>query len=351
MTGAVYARTPRLKLGLIEFNFPNWADDANLNTKIIDAAMQTLGITISGPWTNNTAYTIGELVVDPQQGTLWRAQETHTSSLTGTMADERLAFPMRWIATTALTHIRGEWMPDTMYYQNDIVHHGTRWGVVTTQYISSDTFEQDTNDGNIVVFSDSNVTALIADTPPTGALHGHLWWESDTANLFVRYNDGDSQQWVQISGPQGTQGAKGDTGATGAQGLPGPVGPVGPPFLRWACGDEVSPMSVGTGKVTDRMPYDYEVTEVRASLNVAQTAGAVFTVDMQWWNPIGGVWASVFSTLLTFDNGELTTKTATIAAVLSKTTFFEDDMFRFDVTQIGDSTAKGLKVTLFGHQL
>jgi Chaperone of endosialidase len=40
-------------------------------------------------------------------------------------------------------------------------------------------------------------TVFYADTPPTGAPDGTLWWESDTGTLYLRYNDGDSSQWVQ----------------------------------------------------------------------------------------------------------------------------------------------------------
>jgi hypothetical protein len=39
-------------------------------------------------------------------------------------------------------------------------------------------------------------TAYIQDTPPAGAADNTLWWESDTGQLYVRYNDGDSTQWV-----------------------------------------------------------------------------------------------------------------------------------------------------------
>jgi hypothetical protein len=30
---------------------------------------------------------------------------------------------------------------------------------------------------------------------------GDLWWESDTGNLYVYYDDGSTQQWVQVNGP------------------------------------------------------------------------------------------------------------------------------------------------------
>jgi hypothetical protein len=48
---------------------------------------------------------------------------------------------------------------------------------------------------------DANVVggALIADTAPAAGKVGNLWWESDTGNLFLRYDDSSSTQWVQVN--------------------------------------------------------------------------------------------------------------------------------------------------------
>jgi hypothetical protein len=38
-----------------------------------------------------------------------------------------------------------------------------------------------------------------SDTPPPGPLvNGQLWWKSSTGQFFVWYDDGNSQQWVQV---------------------------------------------------------------------------------------------------------------------------------------------------------
>lgn len=39
---------------------------------------------------------------------------------------------------------------------------------------------------------------IIADTPPT-ADPGTMFWESDTGALYIRYNDGNTTQWVQVN--------------------------------------------------------------------------------------------------------------------------------------------------------
>ena len=39
--------------------------------------------------------------------------------------------------------------------------------------------------------------AIIADAAPGSPQPGQLWWESDTGNTYIWYNDGDSSQWIQ----------------------------------------------------------------------------------------------------------------------------------------------------------
>lgn len=42
----------------------------------------------------------------------------------------------------------------------------------------------------------------IGDEPPIGLLDsGKLWWNSADGRLYVRYDDGDSSQWVEASPP------------------------------------------------------------------------------------------------------------------------------------------------------
>jgi hypothetical protein len=39
----------------------------------------------------------------------------------------------------------------------------------------------------------------VGDAPPAGVPDNSLWWESDSGVLYVRYNDGDSSQWVAVT--------------------------------------------------------------------------------------------------------------------------------------------------------
>jgi hypothetical protein len=84
------------------------------------------------------------------------------------------------------------------------------------------------------------------------------------------------------------------------------------------------------------------VTEVRASLTTAQASGSIFTVDI---NESG---TTIISTKLTIDNTEKTSTTAATAAVISDASLADDAEMTVDIVQIGDGTAKGLKIWLIG---
>lgn len=111
-----------------------------------------------------------------------------------------------------------------------------------------------------------------------------------------------------------------------------------------AASDESTSLTSGAAKVTFRMPYAFALTEVRASLTTAQTSGSVFTVDINE----GGT--SILSTKLTIDNGEKTSTTAAGAPLLVDTTLADDAEITIDIDQVGDGTAKGLKVVLIGRR-
>lgn len=124
--------------------------------------------------------------------------------------------------------------------------------------------------------------------------------------------------------------------------LAAPAASAADQCIAVACSDEATALTAGTGKVTFRMPYAMTLTAVRASLTTAQTSGSVFTVDV---NEAG---TSILSTKLTIDNTEKTSTTAAAAPVISDTALADDAEITVDIDQIGDGTAKGLKVYLIG---
>ena len=115
----------------------------------------------------------------------------------------------------------------------------------------------------------------------------------------------------------------------------------GPCDIQLAASDETTALTAGTGKVTFRMPYAMTLTAVRVSLTTAQSTGSTFTVDVMQ----GG--ASVLGTKATIANTSKTSVGGT-PATITTSALTDDAEMRIDVTQIGDGTAKGLKVTLIG---
>jgi hypothetical protein len=116
-------------------------------------------------------------------------------------------------------------------------------------------------------------------------------------------------------------------------------------YANWertvAASDETTALTTGT-KVAFRMPRAITLTAVRASLSTAQASGSIFTVDIKKNG------TTVLSTLLTIDNTEKTSVTAATSAVISVSSLADDDEITIVITQVGDGTAAGLKVTLYG---
>jgi hypothetical protein len=121
-------------------------------------------------------------------------------------------------------------------------------------------------------------------------------------------------------------------------------GNIATPFeLVVAASDETTALTTGTAKITFRMPRAVTLTSVRASLTTAQASGSIFTIDI---NESG---TSILSTKLTIDNTEKTSTTAATPPVISDLNLADDSEITIDIDQIGNGTAKGLKVYLIGN--
>jgi len=108
-----------------------------------------------------------------------------------------------------------------------------------------------------------------------------------------------------------------------------------------ACSNEDANLTVGTAKVTFRMPYAATLTAVKASVTTAPT-GSNLIIDINE----GGT--TVFSTLLSIDATELTSTTAATPAVISDSSLADDAEITIDIDQIGSTVAgAGLKVYLY----
>ena len=114
--------------------------------------------------------------------------------------------------------------------------------------------------------------------------------------------------------------------------------------LTVAVGDETTPLTTGTAKVTFRMPYALELLEARASVTTAPT-GSTLQTDV---NEAG---VSIFGTPITIDAGEKTSVTAATPPVISDTSLADDAEITIDIDQVGSTIAgTGLKVSLIGYR-
>ena len=103
--------------------------------------------------------------------------------------------------------------------------------------------------------------------------------------------------------------------------------------------DEDTVLTTGI-KLTIRFPFDTVLTDVRASISTAQTSGSILTFDV---NKSNG--STILNPKITIDNGEKTSVTAAILPGIETTTFASDAFVTIDIEQVGDGTAKGLRIT------
>lgn len=134
------------------------------------------------------------------------------------------------------------------------------------------------------------------------------------------------------AGPGGVHGQAPSSGGGGSSVAAIPI----------ACSDETTALTAGAAKVTFRMPFAMTLSAVRASLTTAQTSGSLMTVNIK----ANG--ATILSTKITLDNTEKSSTTAATPPVISTATLADDAEITVDVDQVGDGTAKGLKVYLIG---
>lgn len=111
-----------------------------------------------------------------------------------------------------------------------------------------------------------------------------------------------------------------------------------------ACSDETTALTIGTAKLTFRMPFAFELSAVVVTVTTAPT-GATLIVDINE----GGT--SIFSTRPTIDAGEFTTADADVPAVISDAALASGAAITVDIDQVGSVVAgAGLKVWLIGRR-
>lgn len=66
------------------------------------------------------------------------------------------------------------------------------------------------DEGGAVVIP--NVSVTMADTPPTAPVVGDFFWDTTEGQLYISFDDGDSQQWVVVVNQVGPTGPPGPSG-------------------------------------------------------------------------------------------------------------------------------------------
>ena len=92
-----------------------------------------------------------------------------------------------------------------------------------------------------------------------------------------------------------------------------------------------------------RMPYDFRLTDVRASFNTA-SAGGDTTIDILE----SGV--SILSTLITIDATQETSVTSATPVVISDFELANDAKITFSVASVVAALATGIKIHLIGYR-
>ena len=78
--------------------------------------------------------------------------------------------------------------PDDIYWKKagETLYSGHQWEASDCYIASTAAIQQRLQ--NLITISDT--------APPTPNHPGELWWNSEIADLFIYYYDGDSYQWV-----------------------------------------------------------------------------------------------------------------------------------------------------------
>jgi hypothetical protein len=186
---------------------------------------------------------------------------------------------------------------------------------------------------------DTNVTLTLGGTPSTALLQATsltLGWTGTLADARIASAaTWNAKQAALVSGT--------NIKTINSTSLLGSGNYATPFELVIAASDETTSLTIGTAKITFRMPRAVTLSSVRASLTTAQTSGTIFTVNIKESG------TTILSTKITINNTQKTSTTATTPPVISDTALADDAEMTIDIDQIGDGTAKGLKVYLIGN--
>lgn len=78
------------------------------------------------------------------------------------------------------------------------------------------------NDGVISISEVDGANSVTSSaTAPSSPTAGDLWVDTEDGSLNVYFDDGNTSQWMAVSGPRGAAGADGTNGTDGVDGTDG----------------------------------------------------------------------------------------------------------------------------------
>jgi microcystin-dependent protein len=114
--------TTHFKLPVPDFTQTPWHAAMQSMIRSVDnlvfRALTAMNVT---DWANATDYNIGNIMIDPDLGSLWLCRVTHTSRTSGTFATDRAAHPTYWTSFAVTFNPQGQWLNNTVYSYYDLV--------------------------------------------------------------------------------------------------------------------------------------------------------------------------------------------------------------------------------------
>lgn len=97
-----------------------------------------------GAWENSTGYSVGNKLVDTDNGVVYQCFSAHTSAASPTtFAQDRTARPSLWITWSSTGIGAGAWAAGTAYGVGDFVSEGSQWAVCIVAHTAGATFAAD----------------------------------------------------------------------------------------------------------------------------------------------------------------------------------------------------------------
>ena len=210
--------------------------DAVINAADLAAALGTTSGNLSGQigiknWAQADAYQAGDLVINNDliyqaraainAGTAWDAALWNDFTIAQGVADKttlpsrpRTGMLVYNTATGKLAYLTSSSAQANASGAKTVVAASAPGGST----LDAGDFWWNSSQGSMSLWDGSQFKAVgggvqVYDTIPPNTSQGALWWESDTGNLYVSFDDGNTTQWVQVNAAQGAPNAIYDANA------------------------------------------------------------------------------------------------------------------------------------------